>query len=215
MESINQTMDIIIIAGFIGSGKTTLAKGLVEAACKMSKKAVIISNESGEEKISPGFLEKNECKLIEISSGCICCKLIESFQNALNDITRELPDLLIIEPAGSCQVRDIVAILERTYVDKFLKINVVTVVDANDCVDFLDNMGSFYSEQIKEAGCICLTHTQSCNEEELLDVQIRIKEINSTAKSVIYQKDEHDLQEIKSALQDYDKHKHIRMRYRR
>ena len=66
---------IDIISGFLGAGKTTLIKKLIEEALK-GQKVVLIENEFGEIGIDGGFLKESGIQINEMNSGCICCSLV-------------------------------------------------------------------------------------------------------------------------------------------
>ena len=71
-EERNGTMTKIdIISGFLGAGKTTLIKKLIEEALK-GQKVVLIENEFGEIGIDGGFLKESGIQINEMNSGCIC-----------------------------------------------------------------------------------------------------------------------------------------------
>ena len=65
---------IDIFSGFLGAGKTTLIKKLIEEAYK-GEKLVLIENEFGEIGIDGGFLSEAGIQINEMNSGCICCSL--------------------------------------------------------------------------------------------------------------------------------------------
>ena len=89
---------IDIISGFLGAGKTTLIKKLIEEAFK-GEKLVLIENEFGEIGIDGGFLKDAGVEITEMNSGCICCSLVGDFGTALQEvITKYAPERIIIEP---------------------------------------------------------------------------------------------------------------------
>ena len=79
---------IDIFSGFLGAGKTTLIKKLVEEAYK-GEKIVIIENEFGEIGIDGGFLKDSGIQVNEMNSGCICCSLVGDFGIALKQVIDE------------------------------------------------------------------------------------------------------------------------------
>ena len=66
---------IDIISGFLGAGKTTLIRKLLDEALK-GQKIVLIENEFGEIGIDGGFLKDAGVQITEMNSGCICCSLV-------------------------------------------------------------------------------------------------------------------------------------------
>ena len=90
---------IDIISGFLGAGKTTLIKKLIEEGLK-GQKVVLIENEFGEIGIDGGFLKESGIQINEMNSGCICCSLVGDFNTALKDVLEQYtPDRIIIEPS--------------------------------------------------------------------------------------------------------------------
>ena len=78
---------IDIISGFLGAGKTTLIKKLLQDAFK-GQQVVLIENEFGEIGIDGGFLKDAGIEIKEMNSGCICCSLVGDFGTALNRFER-------------------------------------------------------------------------------------------------------------------------------
>ena len=75
-EGVNMTK-IDIYSGFLGAGKTTLIKKMIQEAYK-NQKLVLIENEFGEIGIDGGFLQDAGINITEMNSGCICCSLDKS-----------------------------------------------------------------------------------------------------------------------------------------
>ena len=91
---------IDIISGFLGAGKTTFIKKLLEEAIA-GEKVVLIENEFGEIGIDGGFLQDSGIEIREMNSGCICCSLVGDFGRSLSEVlTKYEPDRVIIEPSG-------------------------------------------------------------------------------------------------------------------
>ena len=78
---------IDIISGFLGAGKTTLIKKLLQEALA-GQKVVLIENEFGEIGIDGGFLKEAGIQITEMNSGCICCSLVGDFGKALEGSSR-------------------------------------------------------------------------------------------------------------------------------
>ena len=76
---------IDIISGFLGAGKTTLIKKLLQEAFQ-GEKVVLIENEFGEIGIDGGFLKEAGVQITEMNSGCICCSLVGDFGTALKEV---------------------------------------------------------------------------------------------------------------------------------
>ena len=89
---------IDIISGFLGAGKTTFIKKLLEEAIA-GEQVVLIENEFGEIGIDGGFLKDSGIEIREMNSDCICCSLVGDFGTSLAEVlTQYKPERIIIEP---------------------------------------------------------------------------------------------------------------------
>ena len=104
---------IDIFSGFLGAGKTTLIKKLINEAYK-GEKIVLIENEFGEIGIDGGFLKEAGIEINEMNSGCICCSLVGDFTQALNKVLDEFsPDRILIEPSGVGKLSDVIKAVQE------------------------------------------------------------------------------------------------------
>lgn len=158
---------IDIFSGFLGAGKTTLIKKLINEAYK-GEKIVLIENEFGEIGVDGGFLADAGIKINEINSGCICCSLVGDFSKALKKICREYaPERILIEPSGVGKLSDVIRAVSEAGLEN-CKINTFsTVVDANKCKMYMKNFGEFFNDQIDSAACIIFSHTDVASPEKL------------------------------------------------
>ena len=136
---------IDIISGFLGAGKTTLIKKLLEEKLH-SEKLVIIENEFGEIGIDGSLLKKSNVKIKEINSGCICCTLVGEFEKAIEEVvTKYKPDRIIIEPSGVGKLSDIIKACDTPKLKNLITINmIITVVDVIKYELYIDNFGEFF-----------------------------------------------------------------------
>ena len=106
-----------VISGFLGAGKTTLIKKLLDEALK-GEKIVLIENEFGEIGIDGGFLKEAGIEISEMNSGCICCSLVGDFGEALGKVMEQFhPDRILIEPSGVGKLSDVIVAVENTAAD--------------------------------------------------------------------------------------------------
>ena len=172
---------IDIFSGFLGSGKTTLIKKLIEEAYH-GEKIVLIENEFGEIGIDGGFLAEAGIKINEMNSGCICCSLVGDFAEALKKVIDEYsPDRILIEPSGVGKLSDVIKAVQNADTHGAELNGFTTVVDANKCKMHMKNFGEFFNDQIENAGCIVLSHTSNISDQKISDCVERIKEHNSAA----------------------------------
>lgn len=176
---------IDIISGFLGAGKTTLIKKLLQEALN-GQKVVLIENEFGEIGIDGGFLKDAGIQITEMNSGCICCSLVGDFGAALKKVVEQYhPDRIIIEPSGVGKLSDVIAAVMNVAGDIDLDLNsFVTVADATKCKMYMKNFGEFYNNQVESANTIILSRTQGMKEEKLAQAVSMIQEKNAKAKII-------------------------------
>ena len=174
---------IDIISGFLGAGKTTLIKKLLDEAFH-GEKIVLIENEFGEIGIDGGFLKDAGVEITEMNSGCICCSLVGDFGTALGQVLDQYsPDRIIIEPSGVGKLSDVVAAVERVRdAGSPLELNsFVTVVDALKCRVYMKNFGEFFNNQVEHACAILLSRTQGMDPVKLDGAVKLLREKNEKA----------------------------------
>ena len=192
---------IDIYSGFLGAGKTTLIKKLLQEAYQ-GQKLVLIENEFGEIGIDGGFLKDAGVEITEMNSGCICCSLVGDFGKALEQVIRDYaPDRILIEPSGVGKLSDVEAAVEKVVSDTVTLGNLVTVADAGKCKMYMKNFGEFYNNQIESAGTIILSRTQKLSQEKLESAVAMLREKNPDAAILTTPWDQLDGKVILSAIE--------------
>ena len=137
---------IDIFSGFLGAGKTTLIKKLIQEAYT-GEKIVLIENEFGEIGIDGGFLQDAGINITEMNSGCICCSLVGDFASALKKVAKEYsPERIVIEPSGVGKLSDVIKAVANAGLED-AKLNAFcTVVDASKCKIYMKNFGEFFGK---------------------------------------------------------------------
>lgn len=173
---------IDIVSGFLGAGKTTLIKKLLNEALA-DEKVVLIENEFGEIGIDGGFLQEAGIEIKEMNSGCICCSLVGDFGASLQEVlTTYAPQRILIEPSGVGKLSDVMKAVQDAMADRDVQLNsAVAVVDAGKCKMYLKNFGEFFVNQIEHAGTVVLSRTDKINEEKLSACVAMIREHNAKA----------------------------------
>ena len=175
---------IDVISGFLGAGKTTLIRKLLQDALK-GQQVVLIENEFGEIGIDGGFLKDAGIEIREMNSGCICCSLVGDFGEALKEVAETYhPDRVIIEPSGVGKLSDVIHAVERNKDAAGLELNsAVTVVDVTKCRLYLKNFGEFFKNQVESAGTIVLSRmdTPKATQEKVEEALQLLRELNPTA----------------------------------
>ena len=176
---------IDIFSGFLGAGKTTLIKKLIQEAFG-GEKLVLIENEFGEIGIDGGFMREAGIQVNELNSGCICCSLVGDFREALKKVVETYhPDRILIEPSGVGKLSDVTRAVEGVAETLPVTLNsFVTVADVNKVKMYMKNFGEFYDDQVSHASCLILSRTGNADEAKVAKAVALLQEKNPTATIV-------------------------------
>ncbi len=195
-----------VISGFLGAGKTTLIKKLLDEALK-GERIVLIENEFGEIGIDGGFLRDAGVEISEMNSGCICCSLVGDFGEALKKVMDQFhPDRILIEPSGVGKLSDVIRAVQGVaeHVPEMVLGCAVAVADAAKCKVYLKNFGEFYANQIQHAGAIILSRTQKLDQTGLEAASALLREKNKTAPIVTTPWDQLSGEQLLSVMEQGD-----------
>ena len=173
---------IDIISGFLGAGKTTLIKKLLQEAFQ-EEQVVLIENEFGEIGIDGGFLKEAGIEIREMNSGCICCSLVGDFGASLKEVIEKYhPDRILIEPSGVGKLSDVIRAVKDVQEETGLVLNsYTTVVDAKKCKMYMRNFGEFFNNQVEYAGAIIMSRTDIVDEEKAMQSMELLRGLNAKA----------------------------------
>ena len=195
---------IDIFSGFLGAGKTTLIKKMIEQAYT-GEKLVLIENEFGEIGIDGGFLAEAGIQINEMNSGCICCSLVGDFGKALTQVLEQYaPDRILIEPSGVGKLSDVIRAVQNLHVEGAELNAFTTVVDAGKCKMYMKNFGEFFNDQVANAGCIVLSHTGTASEKKITECVAMLREHNATATIVTTDWDVLSAEQLLEAMERKD-----------
>ena len=175
---------IDIYSGFLGAGKTTLIKKMIQEAYK-GQRLVLIENEFGEIGIDGGFLQDAGINITEMNSGCICCSLVGDFGKALQQVIEQYdPERIIIEPSGVGKLSDVIGAVNKVTNEHVTLGYTVAVADAGKVKVYMKNFGEFYNNQIETASTIILSRTDSIPQAKLDTSVAMIRQHNEVATIV-------------------------------
>lgn len=196
---------IDIISGFLGAGKTTFIKKMIDEVYT-GEKLVLIENEFGEVGIDEGFLKDSGIEISEMNSGCICCSLVGDFAKNLQEVLDKFsPDRILIEPSGVGKLSDVMASvidLEKTH---DVKVNaLVTVVNALKASKQMKAFGEFFNNQIEYATTVVLSRSQKASPEQLEFCVKQIQTLNPKAAIITTPWDEIQGSQILKVIEGQD-----------
>ncbi|WP_303870307.1 GTP-binding protein [Acetobacterium wieringae] len=178
-------MKILILGGFLGSGKTSvllqLARYLVEQSTGDSPTRVaIIENEIGQIGIDDKLLRSCGYTVTDIFSGCVCCSLNSDLISGIQEIRKETdPQWLVIEATG---VAFPDKIAETLFKNLGLESRIITLVDAKRWQRIRIPLENLIIGQLNDAHLILLNKTDLVEEAELLAIESELQELNDAAR---------------------------------
>lgn len=178
-------MKCIIIGGFLGSGKTTTIRRLVEHLGKQGQKTAVIVNEIGEIGIDGDTISGGKVETREITSGCVCCTLRISLEYTLRNLMESYnPDTIIIEPTGIAFPEQIKNNIEDMGIPGVTFAPIVNLVDAGYLSQKTGELQNFMKYQIGEAEILGINKVELINCEELLEICLLLRKLNPRARMI-------------------------------
>lgn len=177
-------MRVIIIGGFLGSGKTTILKKLAEYITKQGKKTAVIVNEIGEIGIDGDIMKISGIETKQLTEGCICCTLKYTMEETVYEIADFFgPDVLLIEPTGVA--------LPHQIQDDLLGINIpmvfspiLTIIDAYRFRSEIKQVPEFIAAQLRDADIIAINKIDLVTDNEIKNVRNFLNEINPESEKI-------------------------------
>ncbi|MCX7796737.1 MAG: hypothetical protein N2380_09525 [bacterium] len=182
-------IDLAIIGGFLGAGKTTSIVSIAKYLLENNKRVGIVTNDQGSDLVDSSFLRSVGLSVLEVKEGCFCCNFDQFLEKIYSFTEQQTPDIVLAEPVGSCT--DLIATvfkpLERDYLDKINLKPLSIVVDPKRLKKLMiEKNSSFHSEinylfqkQLEEADIIVLNKIDTLILEE-------VKEMNNFLRKHFY-----------------------------
>ena len=185
-------MKVLVISGFLGAGKTTFIKQMVETT---KREYVIFENEFADINID-GDILKNELdnksvEVWEMSNGCVCCSTKADFSASLIVIENSLkPDFLIVEPSGVAILSNVISNIQAVEYDQIKLLNPITIVDCSTYFKYKNKYNDVFIDQITSTTNIQLSKTEFVDKNE---IELICKDIQTLNPKVqIFKEDYHN-----------------------
>ncbi len=174
-------MEMLIVAGFLGSGKTTLVLSAIGPIIERTdRQVVVIVNDFGTVGIDGSLMTKYGLEVMELASGCVCCTLGPDLLQTVKDIEEKLgPDMIVVEPTGVADPQAIIKVLESCEWREPLLIRSAVVVDAMRFDVILKALERPMTAQVKAANIILLNKVDTVPEAELRRMEAVLRTINA------------------------------------
>lgn len=179
-------MHLLLISGFLGSGKTTLVLKLVHAALARGRKVAILVNEIGEVGIDNQLMRQLDLNVWELLKGCICCTLSADLVTTLEQLAAEYqPDLVLIEPSGAADPRNVLKALPYYHGPPFQSQRTVALLDPLRLPVLMEVMTPLITAQIEQADLILIGKRDLAASAELDSARGAAQEINPAAPVIV------------------------------
>ncbi|MBI0583245.1 MAG: hypothetical protein ISF22_03355 [Methanomassiliicoccus sp.] len=175
-------MDILVVAGFLGSGKTTLVISIIERIIERTgKKVVVIVNDFGTVGIDGKVMTKYGLQVMELASGCICCTLGADLLHTVEEIQDNIaPDLLVIEPTGVADPDAIVQAMAHYEKGEIGTIRSAVIVDASRFDVIMKALNRPLTAQIRSAFLVLINKMDTVDGSEIARMEGLLRDLNPT-----------------------------------
>ena len=165
-------MEIMIITGFLGSGKTAAILAVVDRVIESTgKKVVVIKNDFGRIGIDARVMKNGGLTVQEMHGGRICCMSEEAFLKTLTDVARDIgPDMVVVEPTGLEDPMSILAALKAFDETPLDSVRTVVVLDAVRFARILRAFPRPVERELRAADLVLVNKIDEVDNIELVDV---------------------------------------------
>lgn len=175
-------MHLLLFAGFLGSGKTTLILAVAKQAAGSGQRICVIVNEIGEVGIDGEVLRIGDLEVREITAGCICCQIGVDLVRTLRELEEHLqPDLVIVEASGIATPAGVLDTLRYYPVGSITSIETITVVDSTRFEALYEVLTPLIEAQIAGADRVVITKRDEVSAEALAETQRVVGELAPVA----------------------------------
>ena len=177
-------INVDIITGFLGAGKTTFIRAMMESKAWAGERWAIVVNEFGKVAIDGSLLEAgSDVSVVEISNGCLCCTLKGDFLEALRKLAVDYkPDRILIEPSGIFVLADLSDMFSQPVLADVCRIHaIVTIVDPLQFLSQRMKYNYFFESQIRHASILVLSKSGNAGEHDFSRALEGLKALNREA----------------------------------
>lgn len=175
-------MEILLLSGFLGSGKTTVLLELLKKITTGDRKIAVVENEIGQIGVDGKYLKHCGVEVQELLGGCICCTLSADIVHTLNYLKdNHRPELIIIEATGAARPGDVVDVIESN-IQGVKEIKTLSVVDGYRYKLLIQMMKPLIEAQLSASDIVAINKIDEIGEDDMEFIKNDIYRINQEAK---------------------------------
>ena len=179
----NENTQLYVLTGFLGAGKTTVLLKILEHL--KGHRVGIIQNEFGKLGIDGTILRSDDIQMLEINRGSIFCSCLKlNFVSALSEMAQQGFEYLFVESSGLGDPSNVEEILQAAQAVSGREYDfrgVICLIDAVNFMDQLDDLETVY-RQLKHCHLAVITKSDLVNDDRVLELTKKIREINPVCK---------------------------------
>jgi G3E family GTPase len=161
-------INIEIVTGFIGAGKTTFINALLSSTLVEGERVLILQGELGEKSIDDKYLNSGQINVENMIS--------------IDKIREYKPHRVIIEHNGTAPLQELLDILNQAEMRKIYRISTVyNIIDVETFELYLSNMEALILPCIYSSNLILMNNLENIKKEEQIKIKKKLEELNSYA----------------------------------
>jgi G3E family GTPase len=173
---------IILIGGYLGSGKTTYLNRLLSEA--NGRKIAVLVNDFGAINIDASLIEGSVDDIVALQNGCICCSLAMGMQSAILKVLKRdvKPEAIVIEASGVADAGEVAKILSDEAMRPFASLDlIISMLDCENLASYQPAELRLIREQLRYSGIVMLTKIEHASATNMSDAKELVRELNAGA----------------------------------
>lgn len=176
-------MHLLLVTGFLGSGKTSFIIQLAREFTAADRKVAILVNEIGEIGIDDQVMRQLDLDVWEIMNGCICCTLSADLVATLQKLDAEYQvDFVIVEPSGAAEPGNILHALPYYKGAPLESVRSIAMLDPLRITELYAVLTPLVTKQIEGAQQVILTKADLASDKEIENARRIAEQINPSGK---------------------------------
>jgi len=176
---LSSPIPIILLGGYLGSGKTTYLNRLLSEA--KGRRLAILVNDFGAINIDANLIEDSVDEVVALQNGCICCSMAMGMQSAIIKVLKrdDRPEAIVIEASGVANPGEVAKILSDEAMRPYASLElVISMLDCKNVATYKPAELMLIREQLRYSGIVMLTKLEQSSEVDIADARKLIQETN-------------------------------------